>query len=252
MVEAEIVSVQPLTTSAPSAAPRPGVGGVGTEGKGDGFAALLSALAEHRASGTGVSAPAPVVPAHAAELARIFNENGFFETVHAAATAPAADGPDAQDMHWSTQSSEQPPVGEIPPEMPEPLPTAWPRGRPATTSASNGGAARGLPAPAEHAAQQPAANVISAASEAPPPVEITEAAAPDRARPLRSSPAAAEAARAALWASGGEVAVVARVNGLAPQERERLRQELVQLLGRHGFSLAALRLNGRVERISEA
>ncbi|MDQ4087966.1 MAG: hypothetical protein M3177_08175, partial [Pseudomonadota bacterium] len=75
-------------------------------------------------------------------------------------------------------------------------------------------------------------------------------AAPAAGHNSAKAAGAATATQVSLQTAGAEASLVARVNGLTREEKAKLRAELLELLSRHGFGAATLRLNGEVETAS--
>ena len=230
------------------------------------FADLLAAMLAPGAAGmqpqAAVSNPAEAV-FERLDAAEIFNETGLFR---GAAPLPSAeaDGPVAE-------AADAAPV-----RMPAPAPDPQAELRIASSQAA--GEAAPVPDVAAAAASQSAANGNGRAAAGGPIARIAQRAMQSLSgQPVASSAAFARSAKAGGEAGGsgrvssraativaqltaaragaaaaqvsvqaveGGISVMARVDKLSREERDRLRTEIGELLARHGFGSAGILLNG--------
>lgn len=214
-----------------------------------------------------------------AQLAEMFNEHGLFlGAISPAATVTTAEADlQLEELHRSATRSagaevsvrlHQQGAHEVPPsshlqrpsfEPASPGRVALPGSAPVTgdrnAAGGSGGAAQlkqvaGAVAPARPVMAGP---VLQPLQDAP----ANEAGAPAK---RRAQPLPARLVQNLLEAGGrtntqlivqaaeGGISLSARIDKLSRDERERLRDEIIELLGRHGFAAGEIRLNGQSGR----
>lgn len=248
----------------PGAAQRQQADSAGDSGadSGTSFADLLAAM-------LAPGAPAPQPEAAAAadqtvfdrlDAAEMFNETGLFR---GAAPLPSS-GAIPADLAVAASVSEAPPAAPLPGAeaelQPAPAGVGPAEAPPAFASSADGRSApapAGASGPAAKAANgvrptlhgPPAAlsaNLARAASaepEAAPGGRVSARTAAMVAQ-LLAARAGAAAAQVGVQALEGGISVMARVDRLSREERDRLRSEIGELLARHGYSNANIVLNG--------
>jgi hypothetical protein len=241
---------------------------------GPSFADLLAAMLAPGAPAvppqSAASAPAEAV-FERLDAAEVFNETGLFrgaaplpssagtevaaagEAVQAAATQTSAAAPvraPVPNAQAELQVALSPPAGETLPASGAAITAAdqiaADPGSAATTPIPISGAA--YPAmPALHGQPVAAAGTASPGAEAGPEPAGSGPVSPRATAmvaQLVAAKAGATAAQVSVQAVEGGLSVVARVDKLSREERDRLRTEIGELLAGHGFGVAQIWLNG--------
>ncbi|HEX8223875.1 MAG TPA: hypothetical protein VF605_08675 [Allosphingosinicella sp.] len=227
------------------------------------FADLLAAMLAPGAPGSDLQASGSEEAVFGRlDAAEMFNETGLFR---GAAPLPAQ-GAIPADLSVAAAVSTAPtamsgleaelqaPAASVDPASPAPGLATTARGAADSGRASASGAAAGAGAKASHGALpsidgQP---VVIAANPATSAAAGPEAAGGSRissrttaiVAQLLAARAGAAAAQVSVQAVEGGISVIARVDRLSREERERLRGEIGELLARHGYSNADIVLNG--------
>lgn len=245
------------------------------------FGDLLAAMLRGGEQGgfLGARSDRPEQPASmpVAQVAEMFNEHGLFLGAISPATTPVtmvegaaqldelhrsdtrSAGADAPVRIHQRSAQEGPPSPHLQRPWVEPASSsglALPVSAPATGDRSGPGASTGAAqlkqvtgavAPARPLLAGP---VLQPLQDAPPHETAAPAKRAAQSLPARLVQNLLEAAgrtntQVIVQAAEGGISLSARVDKLSRDERDRLRAEIIELLGRHGFAAGEIRLNGQ-------
>lgn len=237
-------------------------GGDSAADSGTSFADLLAAMLAPGAPGAqpqAAAAAADQAVFDRLDAAEMFNETGLFR---GAAPLPSP-GAIPADLAVAASVSEAPPATPVPgpeaellagqaidPAEAPPMPASAANGRSAAASAGASGAAAKAPngaRPAIHGSPAALSAGLSRSASAEPeaaPVGRVSSRTAATVAQLLAARAGAAAAQVGVQAVEGGISVMARVDRLSREERDRLRSEIGELLARHGYPNANIVLNG--------